>query len=174
MIIDPGRPRVAGRTIEGYVGYYVSADGTVFSSKSGSLRKLKQQRDTNGYLHVVLSNNGQLRTYKVATLVALHFIGPRSEGQVICHNDGDKSNNAVTNLRYDTQRNNIGDIKLHGTENPPQGSRNGMAKLTEEQVLEMRRLRVAERLTHKAIGARFGVSREQARDIINRKFWKHV
>lgn len=162
------------KSIEGHPGYYVSHLGYVFSEKYGSLRELKAQRDQQGYLHVVLSTNGRAHTIKVQYLVATHFIGPRPAGYVVCHCDGDKTNNAAWNLRYDTQKNNIADIKIHGTENPPVGSRNGMSRLTEAQVLEMRRLRRLYGLTHRALGFRFGVSREQARDIINRKAWKHV
>ncbi len=162
------------KEIVGHPGYFVTDQGEVFSNKSGSLKRLKPQRDWNGYLHVGLSTNGHAQTIKIQILVAVHFIGPRPKGLVLCHNDGNRTNNVVSNLRYDTQRNNIADIKIHGTENPPRGSTNGMSKLTEGQVVEMRRLRRDERITHKVIGQMFGVSREQARDIVNRKYWRHV
>lgn len=160
--------------VVGHPGYYVNHLGFVFSEKYGSLRELKRQPDERGYLHVVLSTAGKAHTISVQSLVATHFIGPRPEGYVVCHCDGDKTNNASWNLRYDTQKGNIADIKLHGTQNPPQGSKNGMSRLTEAQVLEMRRLRRLYGLTHRALGFRFGISREQARDIINRKAWRHV
>jgi hypothetical protein len=162
------------KPVVGHPDYFVDGDGSVFSNKSSSLRRLKPQPDGNGYLHVVLSTNGKPYTISIQRLVALHFMGPRPRGHVICHCDGDKTNNKVENLRYDTQKGNIADIKIHGTENPPRGIRNGMSRLTEAQVLEIRRLRLRLGLTHAVIGAKFGISREHTRDIINRKAWKHV
>lgn len=45
-------------------------------------------------------------TVTVHGLVAEVFIGPRPEGLDVCHNDGDKSNNRASNLRYDTHSEN--------------------------------------------------------------------
>jgi uncharacterized protein YjiS (DUF1127 family) len=163
------------KPIVGHPGYFVDEDGSVFSNKRrGAIRRKKASPDNDGYLHVVLSTGGRLHTIKVQRLVALHFLGPKPDGMVVCHNDGDKLNNSVWNLRYDTQAANIADIKIHGTENPPRGSRNGMSKLTEAQVRKMRELREERGLSHRVLGDLFGISREQARDIVNRKFWRHV
>jgi HNH endonuclease len=160
--------------IMGHPDYYVSKCGDIYSTKRSKLRQLKPQLDQDGYPHVGLSTNSRHYTIKVQRLVALHFIGPKPADKVVCHNDGNKLDCSVTNLRYDTQRNNIADIYLHGNENPPRGSMNGMAKLTEDNVRELRRLKSAEGLSHSQLGERFGISREQARDIANRKYWRHV
>ncbi len=53
------------------------------------------------------------RHRKVHHLVAAAFIGPRPEGMVICHNNGDPLDNRVENLRYDTQAANIEDMYAH-------------------------------------------------------------
>jgi hypothetical protein len=160
--------------VDGHPAYFVCADGSVYSAKSGRIRRLKPQADQDGYLHVVLSTDSRPHTIKVQRLIAAHFLGPKPDGLVICHNDGDQTNNAATNLRYDTQKSNIADIKAHGTEAPPRGSLNGQARLTEDQVRELRALYAAGGATHRALGLRYGISREQARDIINRKAWRHV
>lgn len=161
--------------VMGHPSYFVCEHGHVYSAKSGQLRKLKPQPDHDGYLHVVLSTGGRPHTLKVQRLIALHFLGPKPNGLVVCHNDGDMTNNAASNLRYDTQRSNIADIHhVHGTARPPRGSLNGQARLTEAQVLEIRSRYAAGGVTHRALGEQYGVSREQVRDINNRKAWAHI
>lgn len=54
-------------------------------------------------------------TRKVHHLVLDAFIGPRPPGMEGCHNDGDPSHNALTNLRWDTHEGNMADRALHGT-----------------------------------------------------------
>ena len=61
---------------------------------------LKPQRDSGGYLHVGLSVNGTVKTVLVHQLVAESFIGPRPEGLIINHKDGNKYNNYADNLEY--------------------------------------------------------------------------
>lgn len=162
------------KEIEGHPDYFISDTGEVWSNKSKKMKMLKPQLDDDGYPHVVLSTYGKPHTMKISRLVALHFIGPKPEGLQICHYDGNKLNNYVSNLRYDTGVSNMADLIRHGGFVPPRGEVNGMAKVTEENVLEMRRLYKETSMTQKAIGEQFGISREQARDIINRKYWAHI
>lgn len=56
-----------------------------------------------------------------------------------CHNNGNRSDNRLENLRWDTAKENQKDRDLHGT--GQQGENGPNAKLSNEQVLEMRRLR---------------------------------
>ncbi len=55
------------------------------------------------------------------------YVGPRPEGMWACHNDGDKNNNSLSNLRWDTRSNNERDKLKHGK-----------LQLTAEQVREVR------------------------------------
>lgn len=56
------------------------------------------------------------------TTVCLHqavmaaFVGPRPAGEEVCHYDGDKLNNHLDNLRYDTHQSNMQDMRRKGTE----------------------------------------------------------
>lgn len=160
--------------VKNHPDYYVSMFGYVYSTKKDKLHRLKSQPDQDGYLHVVLCTDSKPYTIKIQRLVALHFIGPKPEGEVVCHNDGDKANCHVENLRYDTQAANIADKVIHGTNIGPQGEVNGMSKLAADDVLELRRLRAEDNLTQRELGQRFGISREHARDIVNRKSWQHI
>ncbi len=51
----------------------------------------------------------------IHTLVAAAFIGPRPDGMDTCHNNGDKTDNRLDNLRYDTKSANAFDTLKHGT-----------------------------------------------------------
>lgn len=66
------------------------------------------------YPVVKLAKNGRKTCFNVHQLVLETFIGPRPEGHVACHCDGDSRNNAVTNLRWDTVSENNFDIVRHG------------------------------------------------------------
>lgn len=54
------------------------------------------------------------------------------------------------------------------------GENGALAKLTEEQVLEIRRLRREENLTYAEIGRRYGVTYQCISDICNYKRWKYT
>lgn len=69
----------------------------------------------SGHLQLRLYRGGDKRTIRVHVLVLEAFVGPRTEGMVACHNDGNPSNNLVANLRWDTMAANMADKKRHGT-----------------------------------------------------------
>jgi hypothetical protein len=115
-------------------------------------RVLRQYMRHDGYLYVNLTRKAVL---SVHALVAAAFIGERPHGMFVCHNDGNPSNNYIDNIRYCTPRENRMDCIKHGTHNL--GSKSEKAKLTREQVLEVRkRLLLGERQTD--IAKRFGIS----------------
>lgn len=115
------------RDIPGYEGcYQVSSAGRVRSlervvqSRPGVFRKvpgrvMHSQVGKDGYKRFALARNGKYKYFSCHGIVALAFLGPRPPGMNVCHNDGDGSNNAVSNLRYDTQSSNILDSIKHGT-----------------------------------------------------------
>lgn len=55
----------------------------------------------------------------------------------------------------------------------PRGSTHGRAKITEDDVREIRRLR-ANGVSVKALVARFGIGKSMVSYIVQRKFWRHV
>lgn len=110
------------RPVIGYEGRYeVSDHGRVRSlervieTRRGPRavrgRLLKPRRDPRGYLRI---SPGFGKDASIHVLVMEAFVGPRPEGRVICHNDGQPGNNHVSNLRYDTQQNNCLDTIKHG------------------------------------------------------------
>lgn len=100
------------RPIKGFPGYAISEAGEVVSFKGHQPAFVKPHPARNGYLMVTLydgktSMRGSRIYYHrccvtVHSLVAQAFLGPRPEGMVVDHIDGDKTNNSVTNLHYVT------------------------------------------------------------------------
>lgn len=154
------------KPIPGFEGLYeVSNMGQVRSldriipDKTHGTRKLvgktlKQKQDELGRKHVVLSKHSKTLTKRVHVLVAEAFIGPRPKGMEICHDDGNNTNNCVTNLRYDTHKANMEDMVKHNRSN--RGDRNPIATTKTNQVHEIRKLR-ASGMIYKDIAAALGV-----------------
>jgi len=85
------------RQIEGYPNYIISDQGEVVSLTYD--RPLKQRPNGAGYLRVALSNDGVIKDFYVHQLVAQAFFGGWEPGVRVKHRNGDKENNATSNLR---------------------------------------------------------------------------
>ncbi len=102
--------------------------------------KVKLYKDPNrGYLKVYLiDGDGKPSQKAVHYFIALTFLGVRPVGLEIDHIDGVKTNNRADNLEYVTHAENIRRATELGLQKPRVGSLNGMAKLTEKDVEEIR------------------------------------
>jgi hypothetical protein len=170
----------AVREIPGFPGYFATADGRIWSAWRGGLRRVRddsrlkpmQSTPSNGYPRVIVrSADGKKGSALVHRLVLLAFVGPCPDGCQACHNDGNRVNNAVTNLRWDTTASNHADRDRHGT--TARGERNGWAKLTAADVAEIRR-RSAAGETQEALGKAFGVRHASIGRILRGQTWCHV
>jgi hypothetical protein len=162
------------RPIPGYDGYEASNLGRVRSldrwlekgSRGGGRVKWFQRGcvlaikiDPAGYSTVL---KGKL----VHRLVMAAFRGSPPDGYEVAHNDGNRGNNKLVNLRYDTPLGNQHDRIAHGTH--LRGPRNPNAKLTPQDVLVIRSIKGE---TQTAIGKRFGVTKGCVQGIVSRDSW---
>ena len=161
------------RRIKDYENYLVSNQGRVFHPKSDQFVKLRKNTK-DGYLYVDLCRNGDVKIFAVDRLVALAFIGTTKKKVSVIHNDADKTNNLVSNLKWNTQKENIRYALDIGLTKSKIDTKNGMAKLTEEQVLEIRRIFATGEYTQRALGKIFDVSERNISHIVNRKRWSHI
>lgn len=95
-----------------FLSYYVSDEGRVKSvTLDGVERILKPQKQSNGYLQVKLSVNGNTTLCLVHRLVGLHFLdlpkGKNAEEMVVHHRDCNRENNRSSNLEWRTQMENV-------------------------------------------------------------------
>lgn len=176
---------VAYREIEGFPGYRVGNDGSVWSClshkgvntangdhwyPSGEWRLMKTVLESgHGYRQIWISRNGRRFRRKVHHLVLESFVGPCPEGMECRHLDGVRDNNALTNLKWGTKPQNYNDRRSHGTEND--GEKNGRARLTEAQVAE---IRSRSHENQHNLAAEFGVAPPTINHILCRRTWKHV
>ncbi len=153
--------------------YEVSDIGEIRNIKTG--RILKQYSNNKyGRLEIGLCKNGKRKHFYVHRLVLTAFVGSCPKGMEGCHNNGKADDNRVANLRWDTHKNNNQDRELHG--HTAKGSKNGLAKLTEEQVKEIRaKYKYKSKDTNTSTLAKeYGVCNQEINNIVTNKYWKHV
>jgi hypothetical protein len=108
------------KPIPGFPSYEVSNHGRVQSFKKKRPTILKPGLDNGRYLGVLLSTaGGKPRFMRVHQLVMLTFIGPYPKGMEVCHNDNNGKNNHLSNLRYDTHKENARDHLTNGYKGKP-------------------------------------------------------
>lgn len=125
----------------------------------------------NGYRVVSLSKLGSVKVECVHVLVLKTFLGKPKIGEEGCHRDGDRENNASSNLRWDTRKGNLHDCIAHGTRRF--GEMCSQAKLTTVGVADIkRRISLGEGTT--AIAVDYGVAVETIHSIKTGKSWSHI
>jgi hypothetical protein len=166
------------KSVVGHEGFYeVSNLGRVRVSFDSINRDLKFRSGKILKLHFI---NNYFRVWFCApkkkfgfvhSVVLSAFVGPRPNGLIARHLDGNSRNNCVENLTWGTSRQNINDKQIHGTQT--RGSNHGTSKVVESDVIEIRRLR-AEGLTLRAISERFPISCDAIHNIVRRITWTHI
>lgn len=112
------------KAIKGFEGMYEVSDlGRVKSlarTTNHPFRKKLNERILKGrlgwgrHLHVALCNNKERKYISIHKLVLQSFVGDPPEGMECCHNNGDPSDNRLSNLRWDTRKGNVSDQIKHG------------------------------------------------------------
>lgn len=124
-----------------------------------------------GYGHLWVNDRLELAHRLAFALVS----GPIPEGgdvrgMCVCHRCDNRLCVNPDHLFLGTHAENMRDMDGKGRRAPTNGQRNGRAKLTAEQVKEIRSLKGA--MSQAAIGARFGVSKTLVRRIHQGKAWR--
>lgn len=165
------------RLVPDWPAYQVSSKGQVrrvLRSKGATpgrvLRQLLNRK--TGYLSVCLCEHPRTNRIDVHRLVAFAFLGPQpSPRHLVAHNDGNRTNNAVDNLRWATQAENLADCRVHGTAQI--GSRNPSASITELDVRAIRRMKAAG-IPRVFIAAGYGMHKRSVFRILANTSWEHV
>ncbi len=116
------------RPVVGFEGFYeVSSIGRVRSIertvtyRNGLTRRhasvmLSPRTIKDGYQAVGMSRPGRRWFTPVHKVVLMTFVGPRPDGMITRHLDGNPANNRLENLTYGTPRENNLDRTRHGTD----------------------------------------------------------
>lgn len=166
------------RQISDWPHYEVSSEGRVRrvapgkGTRVGLVLKLRWRGpEGRQYLSVCLTHDRLRRDMRVNVLVAEAFHGPRPDGFVAAHLDGQRSNNRSTNIAWVTPAENESHKLKHGSR--PMGERQWCSKLTAAAVRE---IRSAEdyRGVGRHFAQRFDVSPALISKIRKGHWWRHV
>jgi hypothetical protein len=108
--------------------YCVSSMGRI----RGPRGLLRTPPANQGYEVVHMGRRGQQLVHRV---VLETFVGPCPTGRECCHGDDDKTNNRLSNLRWDTHDANVEDKVVNGK--TTSGGRHGNSRMSNEQVVEL-------------------------------------
>jgi len=122
------------------------------------------------YIRVVLAKGNVRKTYTVQELVLLTFVGPRPKGLLVLHTNDVKKDNVLHNLSYGSRKDNRLDRKKNGLENSSRGEKNGLSKLTADQVREIR----LSTLSSRKLARKYKVASSTLLAAKHGKSWKHV
>ena len=131
------------KDIKGYENLYqVSNYGNVKSldryikNKNGKMQfyneKILRPNDSKGYLKVTLSKNNRQRTFRIHVLVAKTFISNPENKPEVNHKDGNKHNNHIDNLEWNTRRENEIHAYQKGLAKPSKKQKEAVAKYAKE------------------------------------------
>jgi hypothetical protein len=169
------------RPVVGYEGLYsVSSLGRVRTEGHGLGRRagriLAQSPARGGYMKVGLCRNNRARTVHVHRLVADAFHGMRPESKNVNHKNGVRTDNRAANLEWLTQRENLihsRDVLGSRFGRANRGSENGNAKVSESDVLQIRR-RVAAGERCREVAETYGLAAANVAAIARGDTWVDV
>ncbi len=152
------------KTLPGLVGYRISSDGHVYTrwqlSGRGNVlgtqwRRLKGTQYR--YQRVRIRRFGVVKWVMVHRLVLEAFVGPCPTGLEGYHNNGNKLDNRVENLRWDTRASNRIDSYDHGGHKS--GEAHHWTRISDETVVEMKKL-VKKGMSYRAIEKKLGLPKD--------------
>ena len=103
--------------------------------------------------------------------LALHLEGIDVRGHYVLHSCDNPLCCNPDHLRLGTQQENMRDMTSRNRQAKQQGNHNGMAKLTEQDVLDIRDING---MSQRAIADQYGVTPMAINLIMNRKTWTHI
>ena len=161
------------KDIEGFSGYQVSNYGRVKNNKTG---KILKPYLTRGYLRVSLYNDSGRKCKLVHRLVAEAFLPNPNNKSDVNHINGCKTDANVCNLEWVSASENMSHAHNNGLRPilNTQGEKNGFAKLTEAEVIQIKQLLSDGKLTQKTIGSQFNISRSTVKSIKSGRRWSYL
>ena len=140
--------------------YACTRRGQVFSWMQGKKRRLAVNLSRHGYPRTRLQIDGKSYWALTHQLVTLFFWGRRSSCWQVNHRDGNKKNNALSNLELVTHLQNAQHAVLKGLYR--RGEKHGRAALSARQVRTLRAAWRSGKFMAKQLAEKYGVSRSTA------------
>ena len=152
--------------------YFVTEEGNVFRNE----KQLKPSKDTGGYLGVNVSKNGIVKRFMIHRMVGECYLDNVNNLPEINHEDGNKSNNRYSNLKWTTSSDNKKHAYNNGLMIAPKGEKSKVSKLKNEDVIYIReKYKPRDKQYNKEkLSTMFNISQRTINDIISNKTWKHI
>lgn len=167
--------------IKNYEGLYeISKSGKIrsldrYTHKKGHFRKGKEIKCHYecGYECIMISKDKKKKHNLVHRLMAKTFIPNPENKRTVNHIDGNKLNNNLSNLEWNTHKENIAHSYKMGMSNN-RGEGNGRAKLTEKDVFFMRKSYGKDGITYLSLAKKFNITMAVARFAVKGITWKYL
>lgn len=168
--------KIVFKQIPKFPDYFADSFGNIWSSKSGTLKKMTLHLwKADGYFVVQIGGRKNRYTEKVHRLVCKAFHGePPKDKNMAIHFNGIRTDNRPENLRWGNNSENMLDRRRHGTHEELKGIKNGRAKLTEADVILIRYIKSNYKTTNEDIALFFNVNASRISNIAHRRSWKHL
>lgn len=153
----------------GMAQYFVDEEGNVYYQYQSHFKEMARQLTLRGYCYIQVGGHRHL----VHRLVATAFIPNPFSKRCVNHVDGNKTNNAVSNLEWVTHSENMQHAFDTGLYARRKGSKQNNAKLT-EQVVEVIKSRLVAGDTGTSLAKKYGVAHGRIYDIKHGRAWTHV
>lgn len=129
---------------------------------------------TNGYPQITLSKNGKSKIFRIHRLMAIAFIPNPENKKEVNHINGIKTDNRIENLEWATKSENAFHAFQTGLHIPHncKGTKNGRAKLSEEDVKEIIALLPFKK--NSELGPTYGLTPETISAIRTGRLWKNI
>ncbi len=158
------------KQIPNFPDYYITKDGRVYSRKSR--KYLKPDTTRIGYCQDILYKAGKRNHRLIHRLILETYVGPCPNNMEGCHNNGIKTDNRLSNLRWDTHSANQKDSVKHGTAVfGGKGENHLRAKLNGLQVRVIKRLLAEDTMIQIEIAKVFSVTSMTISNIKTGRCW---
>ena len=94
--------------------------------------------------------------------------------ELACHKCHNRKCINVNHLYLGDSQSNVDDMIAAGRISDKKGEANGYCRLSNREVLSMRKIHKTGRYTHRQIAERFGVSRPRVSEILRGEAWTHI
>ena len=160
------------KRIPNFEDYAITEDGRIWSYKRNIWLKPAMSA---GYWMYALTVNAQGTSNGIHRWLALTYIPNPDNLPVVGHRDGNKLNNALDNLYWCTQSQNMIDARdVTKTLNPQHSEQHIRSVLSNQDVLAIRRKYIKGVYGYVRLSKEYGVTVSSIQRILNGSGWKHV
>lgn len=154
--------------------YFVTESGKLFRIKKDKKYEIKGSINYYGYLEICFWVNKKGCSKKIHRLIAEAFIPNPENKKTVNHKDGNKLNNSAKNLEWATIGENVRHARKLGLYPDRKGEDHPNSKLTNKDVIEIRRLCKEKKYNQVQIAKKYNLTPRNVCSIKKRETWRHI